>query len=123
MKVMGRHVLAEIHDCDMELLNDLPKVEACVLDLDKENGMTVEDKAFCQFNSEGVSGVVIIPKANMTIHTWPSGRRATVDLFTCSEELDMLFQCHSLVEKLGASHMTAESDTREIEVGALAFAV
>lgn len=123
MKVMGRHVLAEIHDCDTELLNDLTKVEACVLDLVKENGMTVEDKAFHQFSSEGVSGVVIIPKTNMTIHTWPAGRRATIDLFTCSEELDMLFPCHSLVEKLGASHMTAESDTREIEIGSLAFAV
>ncbi len=123
MKVMGLHVLAEIHDCDMELLRDLHQLEALVKDAAGENGLVVENSVFHQFSQDGISGVLIVPKANMTIHTWPEGRRATIDMVTCCEDMNPLASCESLVSKFKASHMTAKSNKREIEVGSFAMAV
>ena len=123
MKVMGLHVLAEIHDCDKALLRDLNQLEALLKGVADENGMTVKDSVFHQFSQDGVSGMLIIPKANMTIHTWPEGGRATIDMVSCSEELNPLASCESLVGKFKASHMTAKSNLREIDVGPVALAV
>jgi S-adenosylmethionine decarboxylase len=123
MKVMGLHVLAEIHDCDRELLRDLTRLEALVKDAAGENGLIVEDSMFHQFNQDGISGTLIVPKANLTIHTWPEGRVAAIDMVAFGENVDPLASCASLVSKFNASHMTARSSKREIDVGAFALAV
>ena len=123
MKVTGLHVLAEIHDCDGELLRDLNQMETLVKDAANENGFVVEESIFHQFSQDGISGVLVVPDANLSIHTWPENRRVTVDMVTCREDLDPITSCESLVSKLRASHMTAETNKREIEVGSIALAV
>ena len=117
MRVMGLHVLAEIHDCDRGLLQDVHQLEALVKDAAGENGFTVEESIFHQFSQEGVSGVLIVPDGNISIHTWPEGRMAAVDMVTCREDWHPPVSCESLVSKLNASHMTARFHKREIEVG------
>ena len=123
MRVKGLHVLAEMHDCDIELLQDLHRLETLVKDAADENGFTVEDCIFHQFNQEGISGVVIAPDANFSIHTWPESRRATFDLVACREDLNLLAPCECLVSKLDASHMTAAYSKRDIEVGSAVAAM
>ena len=123
MIVKGLHVLAEIHDCDEKLLNDLNQLEILVKDAAGENGLAVKESVFHQFNQEGISGVVISPQANLSIHTWPEGRRVIVDMVTSREDLNPLSSCESLVSKFKASHMTAKSQKREIDIGAAAIAV
>ena len=123
MKVTGLHVLAEIHECDEKLLKDLDQVETLVKDAAGENGFTVEDSVFHQFSQNGISGVVIIPNAVLSVHTWPEGRRVTVDMVTCTEDINPMASCESLISKFGASHMTAESKQREIDIGSVALAV
>ena len=123
MKVQGLHVLAEIHDCDKELIQDIQQLETLVKDAAGENGLIVEDSIFHQFNQEGISGVVIAPHANLSIHTWPEGRRVTVDMVTCREDMNLLASCESLISKFKASRMTAEYHKREIDFGPAAVAV
>ena len=123
MIVKGLHVLAEIHDCDEELLQDMDQLESIVKDAAGENGLVVEDSVFHRFDQSGISGVVIAPNANLSIHTWPEGRRVTVDMVTCREDLNPMASCESLVSKFRASHMTATSQKRDIDIGSVAFAV
>ncbi|MCL1896956.1 MAG: adenosylmethionine decarboxylase [Clostridiales bacterium] len=123
MIVKGLHVLAEIHDCDEKLLQDLSKLESLVKDAAGENGFTVEDSVFHQFSPSGISGVVVVPDANLSIHTWPEGRSVTVDMVTCREDLNPIPSCETLVSKFRASHMTATSREREIDLGSAALAV
>ena len=122
MKVTGLHVLAEIHDCDQELLQNITRLEALVKDAAVENGLVVQDSMFHQYNQEGISGILIAPKANLTIHTWPEGRRATIDMVTCSEDMNPIASCGSLASKFKASRMTTSTNKREIEMGAFALA-
>jgi len=117
MRVSGLHVLAEMHDCDRELLEDLDQIETLVKDAAYESGLPVEDSVFHQFSRKGISGVLIVPQANLSIHTWPDSGRVTVDMVTCSEDLKPLASCETLVGKFKASHMTAQYRKREIDIG------
>jgi S-adenosylmethionine decarboxylase proenzyme len=117
MKVIGLHMLAEIFDCDEAVLNDLSQLEHVVMDVVDENGYIVDNSVFHQYSSKGISGVVIIPQSHMMIHTWPEERYATVDMVTCSEDVDPFAACNSLVKKFGASHMKAQTSQKEIEIG------
>ena len=117
MKVTGLHVLAEIHDCDKELLQNITQLEALVKDAAVENGLEVQDSMFHQYNKDGISGVLIAPKANLTIHTWPEGRKATIDMVTCSEDMNPIASCGSLASKFKAGRMTAKSNKRVIDFG------
>ena len=122
MIVKGLHVLAEIHDCDEKLLQDLNQLESLVKDAAGENGFVVEDSVFHQFSPSGISGVVVAPNANLSIHTWPEGC-VTVDMVTCRGDINPIASCESLVSKFRASHMTATSRERDINLGAVALAV
>lgn len=51
-------------------------------------GATVVQSVFHQFNPQGLSGVVVIAESHLAIHTWPEFRCASVDLYTCSNEID-----------------------------------
>ena len=117
MRVMGLHVLAEMHDCESVLLNDLGHLEVLVKETASENGLPVEDSVFHQFDPEGVSGVLIIPNASFSLHTWPQNNRVTVDAVACCEDMDLLALCDALVTKLGAGSMTTKCSKREIEIG------
>ena len=35
-----------------------------------------------------MSGVIIIEESHLTIHTWPEHNFASVDIYTCGEEMD-----------------------------------
>ena len=122
MKVIGLQVLAEIHDCDKDILRDINQLETIMKDAAGENGFVVEDSVFHQFNQDGISGVLVVPQANLSIHTWPEGRRVTVDMVTCSENLNPLASCENLLSKFKASSMTAKYKKREIDVGSAVMA-
>ena len=123
MRVTGLHVLAEIHDCDKELIQDPNRLESLVRQAAGENGFVVEEVFFHQFNQEGISGTLIVTQANISIHTWPESRRVTVDVVTCREDMDPLALCESLVDQFKASHMTAKHNKREFDDGSTAIAV
>ena len=117
MKVKGLHVLAEMYDCDKELLQDACQLESLVKAAAGENGFKVEHSLFHRFDKEGISGVIVVPDANLSIHTWPERRQVTVDMVTCREDMDPLASCESLIGKFGASHMTAACSEREVDLG------
>ena len=122
MRVTGLHVLAEIHDCDKELLQDVHRLEALLKDTAGENGFVVEDSVFHRFSEDGISGVLIAPHANLSIHTWPESRKVAIDTVTCREDMDPLAPWESLAGKLKASHMTTKYNKREFDIGTAAVA-
>lgn len=85
-KYLGKHAIAELYDCDKELLNNVEKIEELLVESAIECGATIVEKCFHRFNPYGVSGVVIIAESHISIHTWPEYGYAAVDLFTCGTE-------------------------------------
>ncbi|SDZ54245.1 S-adenosylmethionine decarboxylase [Evansella caseinilytica] len=101
MDTMGRHVIAELWDCDNEKLNDINYIERLFVDAALEAGAEVREVAFHKFAPHGVSGVVIISESHLTIHSFPEHGYASIDVYTCGN-LDPNVASNFIAKSLGA---------------------
>jgi len=115
LKSLGRHVLAEMYECDKEILNDHEMVEDILIDGAKAAKATIIESVFHKFNPYGVSGVVVIQESHFTIHTWPEYGYAALDCFTCGEEISPWIAFEYIAKKLKSKNYT----TMEVNRGTL----
>ncbi len=102
MDTMGRHVIAELWDCDFDKLNDMPFVEQLFVDAALRAGAEVREVAFHKFAPQGVSGVVIISESHLTIHSFPEHGYASIDVYTCGDRIDPNVAAEYIAEGLNA---------------------
>lgn len=105
-KSLGHHVLVELYNCNSDRLNDLWHIEQSMNQAAQAAGATIVESCFHRFMPHGVSGVVVIAESHLAIHTWPEYQYASVDLYTCGEEVDPMAAFEVLKNQLEAS--TAE---------------
>ena len=102
MNALGRHLLLELFDCDLDAINNVETVKGALIEAAKRAQATIVDVIFHEFNPFGVSGVVVIAESHLSIHTWPEYRYAAVDIFSCGEMLKPEVAARYLVEQFGA---------------------
>lgn len=110
---LGRHILAEFYNCNEEIINDHTLIEKYMIDAAEKANATVVKSCFHMFNPWGVSGVVVIQESHLTIHTWPELGYASVDLFTCGDEVNPWIAFEHLKEMLQAE----KTETIEVPRG------
>lgn len=88
MKILGRHLIAELSDCNRETLDNLELLEQYLKEAVRLSGATMVRSVFHRYNPQGVSGVVVIAESHLSLHTWPEYGYAAVDFFTCGESVD-----------------------------------
>ncbi len=116
MNALGRHILAEIHGCDSEVLNDRLAVEEIMVNAALKAGAEIREVAFHQFSPQGVSGVVVISESHLAVHTWPEHGYAAVDVFTCGDSVNPWDACNYIVERFRAQNFTASETLRGVLV-------
>ena len=103
MENLGRHIIAELIDCDPVILKDVHQIEQFMVKAAEDAHATVINSTFHHFAPFGVSGVVVIQESHLAIHTWPEYRYAAVDVFTCGDAVNP-WQCYmSLKQTLKSS--------------------
>jgi len=107
---LGRHMTVEFYDCNPSIIADSEKVKQAFLTAAKVSGATVLDYSFHVFEPQGVSGVVIIAESHFAVHAWPEHDYAAVDLFTCSETIDLKKAIESIKVSLGAEETIVSGD-------------
>ncbi|WP_020530578.1 polyamine aminopropyltransferase [Flexithrix dorotheae] len=107
MESLGKHIIAEFFNCNPEGLNDVVFIENAMLEAAKEANATVINSTFHHFSPIGVSGVVVIQESHLAIHTWPEYGFASVDIFTCGDQIDPWLSSRYLKKALEASHDSA----------------
>lgn len=107
MEALGRHIIVEFYECESELLNDVVHIEESMIAAAETAGATVINSSFHHFSPYGVSGVVVIQESHLAIHTWPEYGFASVDLFTCGEEVNPWVSNEFLQKALKSSHRSA----------------
>ncbi len=112
MEALGRHVLAEVYECDEEILDSLEQVESIMVQAAVAAGATVREVTFHKFCPQGVSGVVVIAESHLTIHTWPELGYAAIDVFTCGDRVDPWKACDYIFTHFGAKRVTASETKR-----------
>ena len=102
MNALGRHLLLELFDCDLDAINNLEAGKATLIEAAKRAQATIVDVVFHEFNPFGISGVVVIAESHLSIHTWPEYRYAAVDIFSCGDILQPEVAASYLVEQFNA---------------------
>ena len=104
MNALGRHLLLELKDCNVEVLNDLDFLKRCLHDAAEQIGATVVNECFYEFSPHGISGVLVISESHLCVHTWPEYGYAAIDIFTCGDSVEPERAVNTLVEKLGSKN-------------------
>jgi len=102
LNALGRHLLLELFDCDVGMLNNLEAVKEVLVEAARRARATIVDVVFHEFNPFGISGVVVIAESHLSIHTWPEHRYAAADIFSCGAMLQPEEAAAYLVEQFGA---------------------
>ncbi|WP_054861430.1 adenosylmethionine decarboxylase [Gracilibacillus sp. JCM 18860] len=103
MDTMGRHVIAELWNCNLDILNDLDRLEKTFVNAALKAGAEIREVAFHKFAPfGGVSGVVIISESHLTIHSFPEHGYASIDVYTCGDIIDPHIAVKFIEEKLEA---------------------
>ena len=114
MKILGRHLVAELTDCNVEFLDDLPFLEQVMKEAARVSGATVVKTAFHRYNPQGLSGIVVIAESHLSIHTWPEYGYAAIDCFTCGSSVDPWKALEHLKEALQCKSVSAKELNRGI---------
>ncbi|RDW17259.1 adenosylmethionine decarboxylase [Oceanobacillus chungangensis] len=101
-RALGRHVLIDYYGCTTEIIENNGLIEQYMQEAADYAGARVVESVFHHFNPYGVSGAVIIAESHLTIHTWPEYDFASVDVFTCGDEVDPKKAADYLTIKLQA---------------------
>lgn len=88
MNALGKHVIAELYDCNPEAINSEEVVEHIMLEATELSGATIVKPVFHKFSPHGVSGMVVVSESHLSIHTWPEYGYCAVDIFTCGDLID-----------------------------------
>jgi S-adenosylmethionine decarboxylase len=102
VKQLGRHLLAELTDCEREPLDDPEALAALLREAVHRSGATLISSVSHQYAPHGVSLVVLIAESHFSLHTWPEYGYAAADFFTCGTEIDPVRACDYLGRALGA---------------------
>jgi len=89
MAYLGTQVLADFYECEEDELKDSAKIQEIMLEAARIAKCTIVTHTFHTFSPYGVSGAVIVAESHLAIHTWPEHRYAAVDIFTCSDSMEI----------------------------------
>jgi S-adenosylmethionine decarboxylase len=117
LNALGRHLLLELFDCDLDAINNVETVKGTLIEAAKRAQATIVDVVFHEFNPFGVSGVVVIAESHLSIHTWPEYRYAAVDIFSCGDILQPEIAANYLVEQFGAERTSVVEMQRGLFLG------
>ncbi len=85
---LGTHYLAEFYDCDKAIISSKVLIKEAMLEAARVAKSNIVTDVFHEFNPYGVSGVVVIAESHIAIHSWPEYCCASIDIFTCSENME-----------------------------------
>lgn len=123
MTNLGLHVLLDLEGCPENLLSDATRIRASLRKAAKLAGATIVGEAFHAFNPPGVSGVLLIAESHLSVHTWPSLGKATLDIYTCGETFDAVAASDLLTEFFEAERQLRTEIPRGISQNALATGI
>jgi len=90
MKIVGKHVYANLYDCDPWVIDDEERLVGIVKRTAEITNSKLIQVLSWRFGGEkgGVSAIALINESHIAIHTWKAYNYATVDIYTCGTHTD-----------------------------------
>ncbi|MEM1966651.1 MAG: adenosylmethionine decarboxylase [Nitrososphaerota archaeon] len=88
--VVGKHIYGNLYGCDPKVLSNLRFLRNVVQDAVKVASMNLVELKAWKFGGErgGVSVIALVVESHIALHTWPSYKYATLDIYTCGDNSD-----------------------------------
>ncbi|MBI2864479.1 MAG: adenosylmethionine decarboxylase [Chloroflexi bacterium] len=86
MKSLGRHLMLELWGC--QNLNSLDLISRSLREAADACGAVLLELVLHPFSPIGVTGVAVLSKSHMMIHTWPEEDYAAIDVFICQDDTE-----------------------------------
>jgi S-adenosylmethionine decarboxylase proenzyme len=106
MDALGKHVIAELYECDRDIINNQKLIESYMVEAVKISGATLVKSIFHKFSPHGITGVVVVAESHFSIHTWPEYGYCAIDIFTCGEITNNRLAVEYLKNKLHAENIS-----------------
>ena len=116
-KMIGKHCILELYQCDKNKLNDEAFVRTTVTIAARIAGATLLNMITHRFNPQGITGLALLAESHISIHTWPELGYAAVDVFTCGEHTIPEKACEFLAKEFVASNRSLKKLQRETPNG------
>ena len=109
--VLGWHWLVDFYQCS-HLPTEPSVLEAILITAAELAGATVVQSCFHQFSPHGLSGVVVIAESHLAAHTWPEHQAMCIDLFSCSDRIQVQVAIDFIAEKIRPGKIDRRTTTR-----------
>jgi S-adenosylmethionine decarboxylase len=106
-RILGWHWFIDLSGCET-LPTRADELEKIMLEAADVSGATVVQKCFHEFSPHGLTGVLVIAESHIAIHTWPEFQSVCIDIFSCTQKLNV----EKAVEHLKARLSAAKTDVR-----------
>lgn len=113
-RVIGRHIYANLYECDRSILSDAERLVSVVEGAARAGNMTLLDIKAWKIG-EGASIVAIVLESHITIHTWPEFCFATVDVYSCGTHTDPKKAFEYIVSELKPARVDYGEADRSLE--------
>ncbi|MGB0975351.1 MAG: adenosylmethionine decarboxylase [Prolixibacteraceae bacterium] len=110
----GRHLILDLYDCDLELLNDYESLEEWLKTALLMAEATILRIIGEQFEPQGVTLLALLAESHASIHTWPEIGYAAIDLYTCGDTTKTEKAAEFLKEKLKAKRVEEKEIPRPV---------
>ena len=115
MDTLAKHLLAELHGCNRELLNDGQRLLRLMRAGADKAGAHVVGEVTHRYAPHGVTCLLVLEESHFSLHTWPEAGYAAADFYTCGSLLPEL-ALELLRDGLSATHfelLTVERGRRQ----------
>ena len=107
---LGRHLTIEYYGCAPDTFLSPESVQKNMEEAAHAARAHIVSSLFHPFEPQGISGVVVITESHLALHAWPEHDYAAVDIFTCSDTMDVQAAIDFLAAAFGASRVEVSSD-------------
>jgi S-adenosylmethionine decarboxylase len=90
MDTLAKHLLAELHGCDRNLLDDPTELKRLMLAAAERAGAHVVAEVVHRYAPHGVTCLLVLEESHFSLHTWPEAGYAAADFYTCGALLPEL---------------------------------
>ena len=110
----GRHLILDLYDCDLEILNDYEGLEALLTTALQMANTTILRIFGHKFEPQGVTLLALLSESHASIHTWPQVGYAAIDLYTCGDTTQTNKAAEFLKVKLKANQVEQKEIERKV---------
>lgn len=117
MDTLGQHYIVEASGCEPDIISSVSRVENVLVRAAEVAKVQIWSISFHRFQPHGVSGVVVISKSHLSVHTWPEYGYVALDIYTCGEQSKPEVAVEYALENFKATSVHVTEVSRGLQEG------